>query len=107
MKHAARAWYAILDHYLRQQGLKKGVAGSNIYMKMDEDKLLVTLVYVDDMIFSSNNDEMSHEFSQNMSKVFEMSMMGELSYFLGLQVSQTTTRMFISQAKYLKDKLKR
>eukprot|EP00253_Pinus_taeda_P010509 PITA_10509 len=74
---------------------------------MDEDKLLVTLVYVDDLIFASNNDEMSHEFAQNMSKEFEMLMMGELSYFLGLQVSQTTTGMFISQAKYLKDMLKR
>ena len=74
---------------------------------MDEDKLLVTLVYVDDLIFASNNDEMSHEFSQNMSKEFEMSMIGELSHFLGLQVSQTTTCLFISQAKYLKDMLKR
>lgn len=45
---------------------------------------------------------MSHEFAQNMSKEFEMSMIGELSYFLGLQVSQTMIGMFISQEKYLK-----
>ena len=50
---------------------------------------------------------MSHEFAQNMSKEFEMSMIWELSYFLGLQVSQTTTGMFMSQTKYLKDILKR
>jgi len=49
---------------------------------MDDDKLLVTLVYVDDVIFGSNDDEMSHEFAQNMSKEFEISMIGELSYFL-------------------------
>eukprot|EP00253_Pinus_taeda_P014539 PITA_14539 len=97
----------VLDHYLQQQGFKKGVARSNLYIKTDEDKLLVTLVYVDDLIFASNNDEMSNELTQNMSKEFEMSMIGELSYFLGLQVSQTTTDMFISQAKYLKDMLKR
>eukprot|EP00253_Pinus_taeda_P026059 PITA_26059 len=54
-----------------------------------------------------NNDEMSHEFSQNMSREFEMSMIGELSHFLGLQVSQTRAGLFISQAKYLKDMLKR
>eukprot|EP00253_Pinus_taeda_P036237 PITA_36237 len=54
-----------------------------------------------------NNDEMSHEFSQNMSKEFEMSMIGELSYFLGLQVSQTRAGLCISQTKYLKDMLKR
>jgi len=69
--------------------------------------LLVTLVYVDDLIFSSNNDKMRHDFSQNMSKEFEMSMIGELSHFLGLQVSQTRVGLFISQAKYLKDMLKR
>ena len=84
LKQAPRAWYARLDHYLQQQGFKKGVEGSNLYIKTDEDKLLVTLVYVNDLIFASNNDEMSHDFSQNMSKEFEMSMIGELSRFLGL-----------------------
>eukprot|EP00253_Pinus_taeda_P009125 PITA_09125 len=54
-----------------------------------------------------NNDEMSHEFSQNMSKEFEMSMIGELSHFLGLQVSQTRVGLCISQTKYLKYMLKR
>jgi len=83
------------------------VVGSNLYMKMDKDKLLVTLVYVDDLIFASIDDEMNHEFSQNMSKEFKMSIIVELSYFLGLQVSQTTAGMFISQEKYLKDMLKR
>lgn len=47
---------------------------------MDNNKLPDTLVYVDDLIFASNNSEMSHEFAQNMSKEFEMSMIGELSY---------------------------
>eukprot|EP00253_Pinus_taeda_P013863 PITA_13863 len=107
LKQAPRAWYARLDHYLQQKGFKKGVVVSNLYIKTDEDKLLVTFVYVDDLIFSSNNDEMSHEFPKNISKEFEMSMIVELSYFLGLQVSQTTVGMFISQAKYLKDMLKR
>ena len=68
LKQAPRAWYAILDHYLQQQGFKKGVAGSNIYIKMNEDKLLVTLVYVDDLIFASNNDEMRHEFLKACQK---------------------------------------
>ena len=68
LKQAPRAWYSRLDHYLQQQGFKKGVAGSNLYIKTDEVKLLVTLAYVDDMIFAGKNDEMSHEFSQNMSK---------------------------------------
>eukprot|EP00253_Pinus_taeda_P020653 PITA_20653 len=106
LKQALRAWYTRLDHYLQQQGFKKGVARSNLYMKNDEDKLLVTLVYVDDLIFASNDDKMNHEFAKNMSKEFEIFMFGELSYFLGLQVSQTTASRFISQAKYLKYMLK-
>lgn len=81
--------------------------GSNLYTKMDEDKFVVTLFYVDDLIFASNNDDMSHAFAQNMSKEFKMLMIWELSYFLGLQVSQTMVGMMISQAKYLKDMLKR
>jgi len=48
------------------------VAGSNLYTKTDQGKLLVSLVYVDDLTFSSNNDEMSREFSQSMEKKFEM-----------------------------------
>jgi len=82
LKQAPRAWYARMDHYLQQQGFKKGVVGSNLSIKTDEGKLLVTLVCVDDLIFASNNDEISHEFSQNMSKEFKMSMIGELSHFL-------------------------
>ena len=76
-------------------------------MKMDKEKLQITLVYIDDLIFASNDEEMSHEFALNMSKKFEMSMIGELSYFLGLQISQTSAGMFISRAKYLKEMLKR
>eukprot|EP00253_Pinus_taeda_P036343 PITA_36343 len=107
LKQDPRAWYARLDHYLHQQGFKKGVAGSNLYIKMDKDKLRVTFVYVDDLIFDNNDDGMSHGFAQNMLKEFKMLMIGELSYFLGLQLPQTKEGMFISQAKYLKDMLKR
>eukprot|EP00253_Pinus_taeda_P002843 PITA_02843 len=85
----------------------KYLVWSNLDIKMDEGKLLVTLVYVDDLIFASNNDEMSRGFSQNMSREFEMSTIGELSHFLGIQVSQPRAGLFISQAKYLKDMLKR
>ena len=53
-------------------------------INMDKEKLLITLVYVDDLIFASNDEEMSHEFSLNMSKKFKMSMIDELFYFLGL-----------------------
>lgn len=69
-------------------------------MKINEDKLLITLVYIDDLIFARNDDGMSHEFSVNMSKRFEISMIGDLSYILGRKISQTSAHMFISQEKY-------
>lgn len=87
--------------------LQKGSGGKQSLHEDGQRQTASTLVYVDNLIFASNDDGMSHEFAQNMSKEFEMSMIGELSYFLGLQVTQTKASMFISQAKYLKDMLKR
>eukprot|EP00253_Pinus_taeda_P002463 PITA_02463 len=56
---APRAWYYCLDKYLHQQGFSKGSADSNLYTKMDTDKLLIIVVYVDDIIFGSNEESMS------------------------------------------------
>ena len=57
LKQAPRAWYAILDKYLLQQGFKRGMSNNNIYLRIEKDSLLVTLVFVDDIIFGCNNDE--------------------------------------------------
>jgi hypothetical protein len=107
LKQAPRAWYARLDKYLLQQGFKRGMSNNNIYLRIEKDSLLVTMVYVDDIIFGCNNDESSHKFSQEMSKEFEMSMIGEITFFLGLQITQSPKGMFITQSKYLKEILKK
>ena len=65
------------------------------------------MVYVDDIIFGSNNSSLVQWFASAMKSVFEMSVLGELSYFLGLQVRQQSEGMFISQEKYLKEILKK
>jgi hypothetical protein len=75
----------------------------NIYLRIEKDSLLVTMVYVDDIIFGSNNDESSYKFSQEISNEFEMSMIGELNFFLGLQITQSLKGIFITQSKYLKE----
>jgi hypothetical protein len=64
-------------------------------------------VYVGDIIFGSTNDFHCKEFAELMSKEFEMSMIGELTFFLGFQVKQMKERNFLSQEKYTKDLLKR
>ena len=67
----------------------------------------VCQVYVDDIIFGSSNEDYCKEFGELMSKEFEMSMIGELTFFLGFQVKQMREEIFISQEKYTKDLLKR
>jgi hypothetical protein len=62
---------------------------------------------VDDIIFGETLDSQTHEFTEEMKQEFEMSMIGELTYFLGLQAKQTSEGIFISQAKYEKDLVKR
>eukprot|EP00253_Pinus_taeda_P004601 PITA_04601 len=106
-KQAPRAWYYRLDKYLHQQGFSKGSADSNLYIKVENDKLLILVVYVDDIIFGSNEEAMSQSFALVMQKEFEMSLLRELTYFLGLQIQQNEGGIFLSQTKYLKHILKK
>ena len=64
--------------------------------------MIIIEVYVDDIIFGSDDDRMSQKFSKDMQSEFEMSLLGELTFLLGLQISQLDDRIFISQTKYIK-----
>ena len=77
-----------------------------IHKKKDNDILLVQ-IYVDDIIFGSTNESLCKEFSIDMQSEFEMSMMGELNYFLGLQIKQTNDGIFVNHSKYFKELIKR
>jgi hypothetical protein len=96
-----------LDKFLQDKVFKKGIVDNNLYIKSEGDNLLVVLAYVDDIIFCSTNESFVQWFSNSMQTEFEMSMIGELSYFLALQVNQSSTGIFISQEKYLKEMLKK
>ena len=96
-----------MDKFLQDKGFKKGTIDSNLYIKSESDNLLVVLVYVDDIIFGFTNESSVQWFDNSMQTEFKMSMIGELSYFLGLQVNQCSTGIFISQEKYLKEMLKK
>ena len=69
--------------------------------------MLLVQIYVDDIIFGATNELLCKEFSKCMQGEFEMSMMGELNYFLGLQIKQSKESIFINQAKYITDLLKK
>jgi len=93
--------------YLNQQGFKKGMVDSNLYIKYENNHQVIIVVYVDDIIFGGSKDEMCKDFVNQMQTEFDMSMIGELSYFLGLQVNQLKNGIFISQIKYVKEMLKK
>jgi hypothetical protein len=106
-KQAPRAWYECLRDFLISNAFKVGKVDPALFTKTCNDDLFVCQIYVDDIIFSSTNQKSCEEFSRVMTQKFEMSMMGELTYFLGFQVKQLKDGTFISQMKYTQDLLKR
>jgi hypothetical protein len=107
LKQAPRAWYSRLDKYLQQVRFRKGSADSNLYIKASQGNILLIEVYVDDIIFGSDDDKLSQKFAKDMQNEFEMSLLGELSFFLGLQICQSNQGIFISQTKYIREMLNR
>ncbi|KAI4387451.1 hypothetical protein MLD38_005281 [Melastoma candidum] len=107
LKQAPRAWYERLSSFLIEKGYKRGRVDTTLFLKHRGDHLVVVQIYVDDIIFGSTNDKLYTEFSELMTSEFEMSMMGELTFFLGLQIQQTDEGTFLHQEKYTKQLLKR
>jgi hypothetical protein len=89
LKQALRAWFSRLDQYLQKQGYKRGTTKNNIYIKIEDKNKIVVVVYVDHIIFGSNLTTLRRKFATKMQEEFEMSMLGELSFLLGLKVNQT------------------
>ncbi|KAH9802197.1 hypothetical protein KPL71_001280 [Citrus sinensis] len=107
LKQAPRAWYDRLKNFLLDNDFSMGKADTTLFVKHKNQDILIVQISVDDIIFGSTNELLCKDFSSCMSQEFEMSMMGELKYFLGLQIKQNEEGIFINQAKYVKDLLKR
>jgi hypothetical protein len=107
LKQAPRAWYERFTIYLLDKGFTRGQADRTLFIRNQGNHKLIAQIYVDDIIFRATLDSQAHEFSEEMKQEFEMSMIGELTYFMGLQVKQTSEGIFISQAKYAKYLVKR
>jgi len=102
-----KALYERLTTYLLTKGFTRGQADRTLFIRNQGTHKLIAQIYVDDIIFGATLDSLAHEFAEEMKQEFEMSMIGELNYFLGLEVKQTTKGIFISQSKYVKDLVKR
>ncbi|GJY61774.1 retrovirus-related pol polyprotein from transposon TNT 1-94 [Tanacetum coccineum] len=102
-----RAWYETLANYLLGNGFKRGKIDQTLFIKKQKGDILLVQVYVDDIIFGSTNKELCTAFEKLMKDKFQMSSMGELTFFLGLQVQQKEDGIFISQDKYVAEILKK
>ncbi|GJQ96821.1 retrovirus-related pol polyprotein from transposon TNT 1-94 [Tanacetum coccineum] len=107
LHQAPRAWYETLSTYLLENGFRRGIIDKTLFIKKDKGDILLVQVYVDDIIFGSTKKSLCTEFEGLMHKKFQMSSMGELTFFLGLQVMQRDDGIFISQDKYVADILKK
>ena len=107
LKQAPRQWYEKLSDFLTSQGYDRGTSDKTLFIKKKGDDTILVQVYVDDIIFGSNNEELCETFVEIMKSEFEMSMIGELNFFLGLQVKQLKDGIFLNQAKYCKDLLRK
>ncbi|KAI3827765.1 hypothetical protein L1987_01848 [Smallanthus sonchifolius] len=103
LHQAPRAWYETLSKHLLSNGFDRGQIDSTLFIRKAGGDILLVQVYVDDIIFGSTNEGMCREFEQVMKSKFEMSNMGELSFFLGLQVNQREDCIYLPQTKYVQD----
>jgi hypothetical protein len=88
LKQAPRAWYECLRDFLTKNGFKIGKVDYTLFTRKVDKDLFIYQIYVDDIIFGSTNQSFCDEFSKIMTDRYEMSMMGELKFFLGFQIKQ-------------------
>jgi hypothetical protein len=107
LKQAPCAWYGRLRRFLFSMGFEMGKVDKSLFLFRQGNDILIDRVYVDDIVFGDSSHFLVARFAEDMSKEFKMSMMGELQFFLGLQIKQAKEGNFVHQAKYTKDILKK
>ncbi|GJW66844.1 retrovirus-related pol polyprotein from transposon TNT 1-94 [Tanacetum coccineum] len=107
LKKAPQAWYDTLSRFLLDNKFSKGAVDLTLFIRKIGKHILLVQIYVDDIIFASTDPKAYDIFSNEMSSKFQMSMMGQMSFFLGLQVSQNPGGIFINQSKFALEILKK
>ncbi|GJR97683.1 retrovirus-related pol polyprotein from transposon TNT 1-94 [Tanacetum coccineum] len=106
LKQAPRAWYNLLSKFLLSQEFFKRTVDPTLFIRRQGKNILLVQIYVDDIIFASTTPELRDQFSKIICSKFKMSMMVKISFFLGLQISQSPRGIFINQSKYALESLK-
>nr|GEX49581.1 retrovirus-related Pol polyprotein from transposon TNT 1-94 [Tanacetum cinerariifolium] len=100
VKQAPRAWYDEISKFLTSKGFTKGTIDLTLFTIRYEEDILIVQIYVDDIIFRSTNPKYSKRFEKLMHNRFEISLMGKMKFFLGLQIYQSPCGIFINLSKY-------
>ncbi|XP_058185851.1 uncharacterized protein LOC131303080 [Rhododendron vialii] len=107
LKQAPIVWYSQIDSYFNGKGFKRSKSDSTLYVKTQGTSILIVALYVDDLLFTGDNEEMILDFKKQMMQCYEMSDMGLLHHFLGIEIYQIEEGVFISQKQYAKNILKK
>lgn len=102
LKQAPRAWYNHIETYFLKEGFQKCLYEHTLFIKIEDGgNMLIVCLYVDDLIYTGSNTAMFESFKKSMMVEFEMSDLGMMHYYLGIEVLQSSTGIFISQKKYM------
>ncbi|KAJ6992892.1 Retrovirus-related Pol polyprotein from transposon TNT 1-94 [Populus alba x Populus x berolinensis] len=107
LKQAPRAWYSRIEDYFNGEGFEKCSYEHTLFIKKEGGSFLVVSLYVDDLIFTGNDIKLCREFKASMQSVFDMTDLGRMKYFLGVEVHQTDAGIFLCQEKYAGELLTR
>lgn len=107
LKQSPRAWYEKIDSYLASQGFLKSSAESTLYVKSAEDMFLILVLYVDDMLLTGPQKVHIAAFKAELQHRFEMSDLGPLHYYLGIQFMQTSGGIYLQQSMYIQKLLQK
>eukprot|EP00253_Pinus_taeda_P004174 PITA_04174 len=106
LKQAPRAWYAKMDSFLLESGFSRCYSDNTVYTKKVGNSLIILVLYVDDLILTGSDPNLINHVKSSLKKKFEMTDLGHLLYFLGLQVLQSKEGISLSQSKYACDILR-
>ncbi|GKV36625.1 hypothetical protein SLEP1_g44733 [Rubroshorea leprosula] len=107
LKQAPRAWYSRIEAYFLNEGFQKCPYEHTLFTKIEGGKMLIVCLYVDDLIYTGNDKAMFDQLKKSMMAEFDMSDLGLMHYYLGIEVDQYAAGIFISQKKYVQDILDR
>jgi transposase InsO family protein len=105
LKQSPRAWFGRFSHSMKKYGFKQAMADHTLFYKRVGTDITLLIVYVDDMIVTGSNLHEIGELRDYLAKEFEMKDLGDLKYFLGIEVSRSKQELFLSQRKYTLDLL--